>query len=809
MRGSLLTVVEHRELEDGGCCCDLGVRSCSNHGVYRAQIPGVGPLDSPLWFVAEAPASEEVERGEPLVGRAGKYFDRMLKEAGIRRESVRLENVVRCRAIHVTSGGRVTNANPTPQQVNRCFPRLDALIRKHRPKVLVAMGGPAFRALTGNALKAGMMTWLFEEPVYSRRFEAWIMPILHPSALMRMPTRGAEYVGCVDRMREARSLLGRCKRLIDLEVEVPRDEAEAVRLIEQVSGDFAFDVETAVDNGDLLGLGLSWEVGHGVYIPWRLFRNPVYVALRKLFRRRLTKVAHNLQFDRTVLESYGIPVGDRVFDTMLAARLLNENVPYGLKALEWMYLDRGGRADWIEPLKKRREWRHVPEPIMAEYCVEDAESTYRLYRRFERELAEDQDLRRLARKVVFPLVRVVEEMEQRGVWIDREKLDALREKCRTRSTDALAAMYEAAGHEFNPASTPQLHRVLYEELGAKRRYLKGRTTANKAALESLEADGYEVASYVLEWRRWQKILGTYVERTLTLLDGRGRAHYHYLIPGAETGRMSGDFQQWPRIREVRQLVAAPPGRLLVDADYEQAELVIAFWVCGEREMARRLLSGVDAHALTASLIFGVPVERVTREQRSVGKTINFAILYGMTVESMARRLKLFLMHEGEVVLDELGRPMLDVARALRYQEKFFEQAPGLRDWIEAERRRMDDELCTRTPLGRYRRVPHVVRSDPNEREAAYREGVNAIIQGTVPDCAAIAMRRIYDRRAGLDTFFVGSVHDSATQEAAESDAERVSVLTVEAMEESYPGLGIGLRADVSIVQNWWDDKEDE
>jgi DNA polymerase-1 len=380
---------------------------------------------------------------------------------------------------------------------------------------------------------------------------------------------------------------------------------------------------------------------------------------------------------------------------------------------------------------------------------------------------DDEGLGRLHREVERPLVPVLAEMERAGIAVDRGAMEALSAEFGKALRDLEARIHAAAGRAFNVASTRELGQVLFEDLKLPvTKRLKTGPSTDVEVLEKL-AEQHELPRLVLEHRQLSKLKGTYADALPQLIEADGRIHTTFQQLGAATGRLSSADPNLQNIpirtelsRRIRAAFAAPPGRLLVSADYSQVELRILAHFAEDPALLAAFQRQEDVHAATAAETFGVPRESVTADQRRIAKVLNFGIAYGLSAFGLSQRLD------------------LPPAEAQGIIDRYFARYAGVRRWLDAtvaEARRTGE---VRTLWGRKRALPDIGSRNPGLRQAAERMAVNTPIQGTAADLAKVAMVRSAEalRREGLEARLLLQVHDELVAEVAEGQEEAVAAL---------------------------------
>lgn len=400
-------------------------------------------------------------------------------------------------------------------------------------------------------------------------------------------------------------------------------------------------------------------------------------------------------------------------------------------------------------------------------------------------------------EIELPLVGVLAAMERAGVAVDREALADLEEEFAARLLEAEAATHAAAGEVFNPNSTQQLARILFEKLGLNPpRKTKTGFSTDADVLEQLAAE-HDLPRLVLTYRSLQKLQSTYVTALPGFIAADGRIHTDFRQTAAATGRLSSNNPNLQNIpvredvgRRLRRVFIAPPGRALVAADYSQVELRILAHFSGDAGLLGAFREGRDIHRATAAEVFAVPPDEVSEAQRSAAKAVNFGIVYGISDFGLAR---------------QLGCP---VAEARAVITRYFERYPGVRRYMDGVVAEARERGMVRTHYGRLRRLPDITGRNFARRALAERMAMNTPIQGTAADIIKRAMLAVHAalRAAGLEGRLILQVHDELIAEVPVGEVEVVARLLRRCMEEAAD-LSVPLRADVSTGPNWMEMRE--
>jgi len=513
------------------------------------------------------------------------------------------------------------------------------------------------------------------------------------------------------------------------------------------------------------------------------------------------KCGQNLKYDLLVLRKHGVEVRGVVFDTMVASYLDDPGArQHGLDALALRYLrvKKIPTESLIGSGKKQISMAAVPVEKVSEYACEDADITYRLWRLFEPRL-EEIGLTTLNREVEVPLIHVLLDMEDRGIRLDVDRLEAFDRELTGDLERLESELHELAGESFNVLSPKQLQPILYEklkvheQLGVKRiKRTKTGLSTDQSVLELLKSHPF--VAKLLEFRVKAKLKNTYVEALPALVDPHdGRVHTSFNQTVAATGRLSSsnpNLQNIPirteigrRIREA--FLPGEDGWKLVSADYSQVELRIMAHLSQDPALLEAFRSNEDIHRRTAALVFRVAPEEVTPELRSRAKAINFGILYGMGSQRLARETG---------ISDKEARAFIDA---------YFEGLPAVKAFLDGCVELAEKNGYVTTLLNRRRNLPEIRSSEPRVKAGARNIAVNTPIQGTAADLIKVAMIKLHrrleasDLRAGL----LLQVHDELLFEAPPEEVDAVVKMAREEMEGAL-ALDVPLRVDIGVGDDW-------
>lgn len=568
-----------------------------------------------------------------------------------------------------------------------------------------------------------------------------------------------------------------------------------------------FDTETTdLDplQAELVGIAFSWEKTKGFYVPFPSEKEEaqkLIEALRPFFEaEEIEKIGQNLKYDIKVLAKYDVEVKGKFFDTMIAHYLINPDMRHNMDVLAETYLNYTPVS--IEELigkkgKNQKSMADVPVDQQTEYAVEDADVTLQLKEHFQKELGE-ANTQKLFDEIEIPLVQVLADMELEGINLDQEFLGSLSEALNNDIASLEKSIYEEAGEEFNIGSPKQLGEILFDKLKLVDKPKKTRTGQYSTAEDVLSylAPDHEIVQHVLDYRGLSKLKSTYVDALPAQVNAKtGRVHTDYMQTVAATGRLSSNnpnLQNIPirteRGRQVRKaFVPRNEDYVLLAADYSQIELRIIAALSQEETMMKAFQEGEDIHASTAAKVFNVPIDEVTREQRSNAKTVNFGIIYGVSAFGLSNQTDLTRSESKELI------------------DTYYKTYPKLRNYMSEQVDFARENGYVSTVLGRRRYLKDINSSNAVVRGAAERNAVNAPIQGSAADIIKIAMIKIHQKikDKGLKTKMLLQVHDELVFDVYKSELEEVQELIKSEMENAFK-LDVPLDVEVGLGDNWLD-----
>jgi DNA polymerase-1 len=588
------------------------------------------------------------------------------------------------------------------------------------------------------------------------------------------------------------------------------------------AGIVAFDTETtSLDpmQAELCGFSLATAPGRAAYVPvghrsgqddllggglveGQIPIRDALAAIKPLMEdRSVLKVAQNLKYDLVIMQRHGIDVTP-YDDTMLISYVLDAGTSggHGMDYLSEKWLGHKPIAfkDVCGTGKNFLGFHQVSLDKATCYAAEDADVTLRLWMVLKPRLAA-KGLVSVYERLERPLVPVLARMEQRGISVDRQILSRLSGELAQGAARLEEEIYELVGERINIGSPRQLGDILFGRMGLPggTRTKSGQWSTSAQLLEDLAAEGHELPRKIVDWRQLTKLKSTYTDALPGFINPETkRVHTSYALAATTTGRLSSSDPNLQNIpvrtaegRKIRTAFIAEPGHRLISADYSQIELRVLAHVADIPQLKQAFADGADIHAITASEMFGVPVEGMPSEVRRRAKAINFGIIYGISAFGLANQLS--------ISREEAGA----------YIKKYFERFPGIRDYMEETKAFAREKGYVETVFGRRIHYPDIRAANPSLRAFNERASINARLQGTAADIIRRAMIRMDDAlaKAGLGARMLLQVHDELIFETVESEVEATIPVVRRVMENAAMpavSLSVPLQVDARAALNW-------
>ena len=585
-------------------------------------------------------------------------------------------------------------------------------------------------------------------------------------------------------------------------------------------GLLAIDTETTSLNAhqaELVGISLSTEPGRACYIPIA-HRNeaagelsldgngavpnlPIADAVASLKEILLDpavlKIGQNIKYDMEVLVRHGLSIRC-IDDTMVLSYVLDGGQHgHGMDELAELYLNHQTIkfADVAGKGKDAVTFDRVPLDKALDYAAEDADITLRLWQKLKPRLAEEHIVG-VYEEMDRPLVPVLAAMESAGVLVDADGLRGLSRDFAQRVEGLEAEIHELAGRKFTIGSPKQLGEILFDEMslpGGKKTGKSGAWATGAEVLEDLAAQGHDLPARVLDWRQLSKLKSTYTDALVGEINPEtGRIHTSLAQTVVNTGRLSSSDPNLQNIpvrteegRKIREAFIAAPGHVLMSADYSQIELRLLAHVGRIDSLRQAFMDGLDIHAVTASQVFGIPLEDMDPMEWRKAKAINFGIIYGISAFGLARNIR---VPQGE---------------AKAFIDAYFERYPGIRDYMTSAKKFAGEHGYVTTIFGRKCHTPGI--KDKNGARRAFQErvAINAPLQGSAADIIKRAMIRLPDalNQAGLGARMLLQVHDELLFEVPEAEVEATKAIVRDTMQDAAQ-LTVPLVVDTGVAADW-------
>ena len=567
---------------------------------------------------------------------------------------------------------------------------------------------------------------------------------------------------------------------------------------------FSLDTETTGTDpitAELVGMSFSFAKNQAFYVPVPADRQEAEKIVNEfkevLENPKTLKVGQNIKYDMTVLSNYGVEVQGPMFDTMIAHYVLQPELRHNMDYLAEIYLHY--KTIHIKELigskgKNQGNMRDLSPEAVCNYACEDADITLQLKEVLEKELKEN-GAEPLFYDIEMPLVPVLAYMERNGVCVDTEALKETSRHFTARMKQIEEEVHQMAGMEFNISSPKQVGEVLFDKLKITDKAKKTKTgqyVTSEEVLESLK-NKHQIVEKILDYRGLKKLLSTYIDALPQLINPRtGKIHTSFNQTVTATGRLSSSNPNLQNIpirnedgKEIRKAFIPEKGCEFFSADYSQIELRIMAHLSGDKNMIEAFQEGDDIHASTASKVYKIGLDEVTREQRSKAKTANFGIIYGISVFGLAERMNVPRSEAKELI------------------EGYFQTYPQVKEYMDMSIAKARENGYIETIFGRKRFLPDISSHNAVVRGYAERNAINAPIQGSAADIIKVAMINIYRRFKDEDirSKMILQVHDELNFSVYPEEKEKVQHIVIEEMEKAY-AMQVPLRADCGWGKNW-------
>jgi len=556
----------------------------------------------------------------------------------------------------------------------------------------------------------------------------------------------------------------------------------------------------------LVGISLCCEAGQAAYIPvahcypgaaTQLSRDEVLACLRPwLEDAGQFKVGQNLKYDTHIFANHGVTLRGIAHDTLLQSYVFESHKSHDMDSLALRHLDY--KAISFEEVCGKGAGQICFDQVditrATEYAAEDADVTLRLHQKMYPIVAADEKLLYIYSAIEVPTAQVLQKIERNGVLIDAQLLAIQSNEIGLRLMALERQAYELAGQPFNLNSPKQLGDIFFDklQLPVVKKTPSGAPSTDEEVLQKL-AENYPLPKVLLEYRGLAKLKSTYTDKLPKMVNAKtGRVHTNYAQAVAVTGRLASNDPNLQNIpirssegRRIREAFIAPPGSVIVSADYSQIELRIMAHISGDTSLLRSFAEGEDVHRATAAEIFGMAPADISSEQRRYAKVINFGLIYGMSAFGLA------------------GNLGIERAAAQSYIDKYFSRYPGVARYMAETRIQAKQQGYVETVFGRRLWLPEINSANGQRRQGAERAAINAPMQGTAADLIKLAMIAVQKwlEDEALESKMIMQVHDELVLEVPEKELELVKQRLPELMAK-VAQLKVLLIADVGVGKNW-------
>ncbi len=571
---------------------------------------------------------------------------------------------------------------------------------------------------------------------------------------------------------------------------------------------FSIDTETTSPNPflcDLIGISIALKTEEAFFIPLmyccgqEFDLNFVIEILKPILEdEKIGKIGQNLKFEWEVFSNYGIELNGIIFDTMIAAYLINPTRTHNnLESLLLEYLNLK-KDSYMETLKKSNRGKDntlldIDIDKLVKYACGDADGALRLYEKLK-PIIEKEKLEKVFYEIEIPLITVLAKMEKNGVKIDKELMQKMSKFIENELERLQVKIFELAGEEFNVNSSIQLSKILFEKLKLEpvKFTEKGKPSTDEEVLVTLALEN-ELPREILKYRTFSKLKNTYLDSLPNLINPKtNRLHTSFNQTVTATGRLSSSEPNLQNIpirdeigRKVRMGFIPEEGNLLISADYSQIELRVLAHFCDDKALRVAFKDGKDIHKHTAAIIFKCKEEDVTEEMRRKAKSVNFGIIYGLQAFGLSK---------------QLGIPL---AEAKEFIDSYFESFPDVRKFVRSVMEEVRDSGEVRTLYGRRRVFPDLYKKSLPDNffmSASQRMALNTKIQGSAADIIKVAMIKL-DKVLGKEARMILQIHDELVIECPEGKVEEYKKIIKDVMENSCE-LNVPLVVDIGIGKNW-------
>lgn len=792
--------------------------ACNQCGLYSDNNQSVTMLNtssSEILIIKDIPSYEEYVHKTCNIGKINSFLDSYSLAANVDKDKLAITNAVRC---YVDGGIKENN-------IKYCKQFLDKEINKLHPKVIITLGMVTYYSLFHKKLSEKEIN----SPVFNNYYGCWIIPSHSFNNIYTTKKYQDEFI---QSLQLANKIVNeekwKEKTVLDYKLILTQEDFDEV--IEEIKTKrfLAVDIETTglqIHVDKILGIGFSWKECQGIYIPFLfqgILTNTYFYEnkeninkLKEILQNDSIKIFHNGQFDTRFLTRDFGKVNNFNFDTLLASFLVDENMRHDLGSLGDEFKDIRGWKKSFKNKANKLGYTGTSLEDLGIYCCGDCDVTFRLFNKYFPIM--EKEYKQLYNGLLVPMSKLMMEVELNGVKVDVEYLKELIKEYEDISKEAEEKVYTLFGRQFLIDSPQQLANILYKELKlpvvkynklsetAKKKNLPKTPSTDEEALSILlktldkekKKKELEILENLLIFRKSNKLLRTYFKPSLEDRDTNDRIHPNYSLTTARTGRTSSNspnIQNLPNKEKIRKYVIAKKGYKFLIADFRQAEVrVLASF--SKDDLLKESVYAEDFHSKTASDIFDVPVEEVTKIQRTSSKSITFGISYGIKADSLQESINSKIPDESQHV---------SVEDCQTYIDKYFNKYNKVKEYQDKLKKQILEKHYLDTPLGRKRRFQIFSNMTDQQLNRIYNQGLNFPIQAHASDLLLILSLRIDKRikEENLDANMVIFCHDELVIEAKEDLIERIKIILEEERSKPFPSIDVDMAMSVDIKKHW-------
>lgn len=818
--------------------------ACKQCGLSSDISQSVNPYShgtSDILIIKDVPSYEEYANKISTSQKVNELLLSTTSEANIDLTKITVTNAIRC---------FLGKTEVKETHIKFCKQFMDTDIDKLKPKVIITSGMVSYFSLTNEKLTSKDIN----VPVFSTYYNCYIIPTHTFGKIAAFKENRDDFIKALQLANKISNGEDWQEKVnLDYKLILTQEEFDFFMTELEQQSTIAVDIETTgldiaqeeyeesvlslfeepaeqesdVSRDKILGIGFSWKKQQGRYLPFLFsgtltntffYDNPNNIErLKKFLTNTSTKIFHNGQFDTKFLtRDFNVVVNGYNFDTLIASFILDENVRHSLGILGEKYSDLKGWKNKFKAKAKNVGYGGTDLEELGLYCCTDCDVTLRLFQEYLPLI--DKDFKQLYYGLLMPMTKLMSEIELTGIKVDVPYLQELIKEYQEVSDNAAKIVYKIVGREFSIDSPVQLSNLLYKELklpikkynkptkAAKEKNKPKSPSTDEEALGLIlnslcpekDKDNIELIKYLLEYRKSNKLLSTYLLPSLNNRDNNDRIHPSYSIAKAATGRTSSsnpNIQNVPNSPKIRKYLVAKEGYKFITADFSQAEIRILASCSGDLALKEAFMFE-DFHSKTASDMFGIPIDQVSKQQRNSAKAINFGIAYGITAEGLKNSINGNIPDMSQHVNEE---------ECQSYIDKYYAKYTGVKKYQDNLKKEIVKNGYVMSPLGRRRRFDIYPNTTDAQLERIYNQVINFPIQAHASDMLLVLCLRLNKRLVenNLDSKIVLLCHDEMVQEVKESEVEKVLEILNDELTKPLPFVDVKMEMSIEVTDAWY------